>query len=254
MSRTTAAEIQENPAKKFLKWKTIKKTTIIDGEEVETMKGGAFEWYNKETEEKVDVKLPFKFAILNLDLTTFKGYDEKNKQGVWSNEVRDQNHVVNFRNKEGKILSFKLSEYKLNKDTLTARGGKYTKSVYIAVENEGNWEVQNIQLSGAALTGAINMEAKDPDEANDGWFSFTKNNKSKLYSNFVEVKTFKAKKKGTSKFTIPVYSLGEEIDEATSQKLNELDGQLTEFLDYYFAKSPVETEEKAEITAYSTDY
>ena len=254
MSRTTQKEILENPCKKFLKWTTVKEVLTIDGDEVEKIKGGTWQYYDKDTEEKVNIKLPLEFAILNNDLVAFKGYDEKNKRGVWSNEVKDKDHLVNLRTKDEKLLSFKLSEYKLNKDKITGFGGKYTKSVYIAVSVQGNFEIWNLQLSGAALTGAVDMETPDPSEKEDGWFGFTKVNKSKLYSNFINVDGFKPKKKGSSKFTIPVYSVGEDISEEDSQKLNELDKELNAYFDYYFSKPEVVKEEKVPQDEDVTDY
>ncbi len=245
MSRTTQKEILENPCKKFLKWTTVKEVLTIDGDEVEKIKGGTWQYYDKDKEEKVNIKLPLEFCILNNDLTAFKGYDEKNKRGVWSNEVRDKDQVVNLRTKDEKLLSFKLSEYKINKDTITGFGGKYTRSVYIGVFVNGEFEIWNLQLSGSSLTGAVNVETPDPDEKEDGWFGFTKVNKSKLYTNFINVSTFKLKKKGQSKFTIPVYEVGTEISEEDSQKLNELDKQLNEYLEFYFDRPEVVKDEKA---------
>lgn len=263
MSRSNQEEILDNPCKKFLKWKTIKETIMVGEDEVEKIKGGTFVYFDKEKGEKgenVEIKLPLKFAILNQDLVCFKGYDEKNKRGVWSNEVKNPEHVVHFRAKDEKLLSFKKSEYKANKDTLAGFGGKYTQSVYIAVLNGKEWEIWNLQLSGSALTGAVNMETPDPDEKQDGWFNFTKAHKSKLYTNYVEVAKggYKPKKKGTSKFVIPVYTLGTEIEEADSKILNELDEQLNEYLAYYF-KRPDVTEVKGEeakehVEADSLDY
>jgi hypothetical protein len=253
MSRANQSEILENPCKKYLKWTTLKETIIVDGDEVDKIKGGTWQYYDKDKEEKVNVKLPLTFAILNQDLVAFKGYDEKKKRGVWSNEVKDKDHVVVLRAKDEKLLTFKLSEYKLNKDAITGLGGKYTKSVYIGVEVNGAFEIWNLQLSGSSLTGAIDMENPNPDEKEDGWFGFTKVNKAKLYTNFVDVAGFKPKKKGTSKFTIPVYGVGDEIDQSTSDRLNELDKELSAYLDYYFdrpAEVPVEKEEHADVTDY----
>jgi len=258
MSRTTQSEIMENPCKKFLKWCTLKEVLIVDGDEVEKIKGGTWQYYDKDAEEKVNIKLPLTFALLNQDLVAFKGYDEKNKRGVWSNEVKDKDHVVNLRTKDEKLMSFKLSEYKVNKDTITGYGGKYTKSVYIAVLVQGKFEIWNLQLSGSSLTGAIDMDNPSPDEKEDGWFGFTKVNKSKLYSNFIDVAGFKPKKKGSSKFTIPVYSVGSEIEEGDVATLNELDGQLNEYLAYYFKRpeteKPSSTPELEEAAKDETDY
>ena len=252
MSRTTQSEILESPCKKFLKWCTIKETISVDGDDVEKIKGGTWQYWDKEKEEKVNIKLPLVFSILNNDLVAFKGYDEKNKRGVWSNEVKDKNHVVTLRAKDEKLLTFKLSEYKINKDTISGFGAKYTKSVYIAVEVNGEFEIWNLQLSGSSLTGAVDMENPNADEREDGWFGFTKVNKSKLYTNFLAVGGFKLKKKGSAKFTIPVYSVGTEISEKDSDKLNALDTQLNEYLSYYFDKPEVAKEEKEVLS--ETDY
>lgn len=252
MSRTTQKEILENPCKKFLKWVTVKETILVDGDEVEKIKGGTWQYWDKDKEEKVNIKLPLTFSILNNDLVAFKGYDEKNKRGVWSNEVKDKNQVVTLKAKDEKLLTFKLSEYKINKDTITGFGAKYTKSVYIAVEVNGEFEIWNLQLSGSSLTGAVDMENPNADEREDGWFGFTKVNKTKLYTNFIDVEGFKLKKKGTSKFTIPVYSLGTEISTEISDKVNTLDVQLNEYLSYYFDKPEISEEKKESLS--ETDY
>lgn len=251
MSRTSQSEIVESPCKKFLQWGTVKETIIVDGDEVEKLKGGTFTYYDKENKVKVPIKLPLKFAILNPDLVCYKGYDEGSKQGNWSNEVRDPNHVVNFRNKAQKLLSFKKSEYKLNKDALAGYGAKYTQSVYIAVEVNKEFEIWNLQISGGSLSGApADSFNISEEEKMDGWFSFTKHNKNKLFSNFVEVNTFKLKKKGATKFTIAVFELGKEIKEDDLDKLNILDQELNKYLDYYFVKPEAEEKEVLQETDY----
>lgn len=236
MSRTQQSEILENPCKKFLQWRTIKEVIVLDGDEVEKIKGGTFVWYDKKKEENFPIKLPLRFAILNPDLVTFKGYDEKNKRGVYSNEVKEPEHLVTVKSKKETLLTFRKSEYKVNKDTLKGLGAKYTQSVYIAVAVQGKFEIWNLQLSGAALTGANNLETPDPEEKEDGWFAFTKAHRSSLYKNFIEVGGFKPKKKGSSKFTIPVYSIGADIEDADSQDLNVLDAELNEYLSFYFKR------------------
>ncbi len=259
MSRTTQSEILENPCKKFLQWKTIKETIKIDGDEVEKIKGGTFVYWDKDKEENFPIKLPLKFAILNPDLVCFKGYDEKNKRGVYSNEVKEPEHLVTVKSKKDILMTFRKGEYKVNKDTLKGLGAKYTQSVYIAVPGKDGFEIWNLQLSGAALTGANDMENKNPEEAEDGWFAFTKAHRNALYKNFLEVGGFKPKKKGSSKFTIPIYSVGAEIEDADSQELNLLDAQLNEYLDFYFKRpakeeGTVETHASAPVDVDTTDY
>ena len=255
MSRVEQKEIKSNPATKFLQWKTIKEVVSIDGDEVEKIKGGTFVYWDKENSKNVEIKLPFEFAILNNDLVTIKGYDEKNKRGIYSNEVKDPNHVLNVRAKDEKLLSFKLSEYKVNKDALAGFGAKYCRSCYIAVKNEaGEWEIMNLNLSGSMLTGAVDQDNPEPDSKEDGWFNFTKVNKSKLYTNFIVASGFKPKKKGQSRFTIGVLEIGAEISEEDSQKLNELDTQLNEYLAFYFDRPEVVKDEKVPEDEDVTDY
>lgn len=254
MSRLDRNSLKENPCVKFLKWKTIKEEIEVDGEKLEKIKGGFFTWYDKENEKDVIINMPFKFAMINSDLVNFKGFDENKGLGVWSNEVSDPEHIVNIRNKEGKLLSFPLGDYKKNKDTIKGLGAKYGKSVYIAVEEDNGFELWNLQLSGSSLSGALS-ETVDPEEKNDGWFNFTRNNKNKLYSHFLQVVESKNKKKGTTKFSVPVFGVAEEIDEKTGKQLDDLDAQLKEYLDYYFAKTEApankEEEQGEEVAEYN---
>lgn len=246
MSRTTDQGIKENPCVKFLQWKTIKETVKLNEgtpneQEVESIKGGTFVYYDKDTKTNVPIDLPLSFVVLNKDLSCYKGYDETKKRGVWSNEVEKPEHVVVISTKGEKLFSFKKSEAKLNKDTIKALGAKYTNSVYIAVPVGKGYEIWNLQLSGAAFSGApVDFAKPTEEEKKDGWANFIKANKSKFGSHFIDVKTYKSKKKGASKFTIPVFSVGEEIDAETGKIFDELDIQLNEYLAYYFGK-PVAT-------------
>lgn len=240
MSRTTAKDIVESPCERFLEWGNIYVKKIVDDEEITQMKGGTFFSYDKELKKKVPVELPFDFAILEPDLVTFKGYDEKNKRGVYSNEVKDKEHVVYFRSKEGILLKFKKKDYKEHKDAIKGFGGKFTQSIYIAVKVEGTWKIWNLQLNGASLTGGVDFENKKEEEALDGWINFTSRYKqgNKIYTNYIGVTGFKPKKKGATRFTIPVYELGAPIANEDAEQLNALDEKLKEYLAYKFAYNP----------------
>jgi len=254
MSRVQQLDIKERPCKKFLKWKTLKSEVEIDGDMIEKISGGAFVYWDKENEKNVEIKPPFKFALLNQDLVNISGYNEIKRSSVWSNEVKEKDHVINVRDKDGKVLSFKLSEYKLHKDAIKGFGGRYTKSVYCALQTKDGWEIINIQMSGSVLTGAVDMENPEPDSKEDGWFGFTKINKNKLYSNLIEASGYKAKKKGSAKFLVPTFAISDVITDAESEELNKLDTELNEFLTYYFDKPEAVKEEKKEETVDDTDY
>jgi hypothetical protein len=62
-----------NPATLFLEW---------------SGKHSCFLFYDKEKEEKVQVKLPFTFIVLD-SLHTLKGFNEKEEIGYFSNEIKD---------------------------------------------------------------------------------------------------------------------------------------------------------------------
>jgi len=256
MSRSNNVEILENPAKWFASWKTIRESVTIDGEEIEKLKGGSLVYYDKEKKEKVVLKLPLRFALLDMELSSFKGFNESSKSSMWSNETKSSDQLVIIRSKEGKQLEFKKSEYKLVKEKVAALGCKFTQSVYGAIEVNGKWEIVNFQLSGSALSGSPEDFSKLTDEEKyEGFFNFTKMNKSKLYSHFLSFEGYKMKKKGQVKFTCPIYEVKEEIDQETSDKLNELDKQLTSYLNYYFDKPSVKEEVlKEEVVDDSLDY
>lgn len=244
MSRSTDKDIKSNPCKKFLKWSTIKENvTLGEGEDaqvVEKIKGGTFVSYNKDLKINEPITLPLSFAILNKDMISFKGYDEGRKRGVWSNEVNSPDQLVTIQAKGEKLLTFRRGEYKLNSAKVKELGAKYTNSVYIAVKEGKDWETWNLQLSGAALSGAPeNSNKPTEEEKKEGWFNFTNNNRGKLNSNMVEVKTYKIKKKGATKFSIPIYTIGEEIDGETGEILDSMDKELIEYLDYYFSTPTV---------------
>lgn len=225
------AEIMESPCKKFLTW-----SSITDDDDKIIDAGFNFWDKNKgDKGEKVYVKPPLKFALLNDDCVTFKGYNEKSKQGVWSNEASKPNHEIKIKSKQGTLLQFKLSEYKDNKDNVEGLGAKYTKSVYIAVYVDGAWEMWNLQLSGAALSGAVDKDNTDESERFHGWFNFIKGFKSKIFSNMIVVKDFQLKKKGKTKFTIPLYELGEAISQEDDADLRKLTDELDAYHKFYFS-------------------
>lgn len=234
-------DIMESPCKKFLTWASI---TDADDKIIDA----GFNYWDKnkgDKGEKVFVKPPLKFALLNDDCVTFKGYNEKTKQGVWSNEVSKPHHEIKIKSKQGTVLQFKLADYKANKDNVEGLGAKYTKSVYIGVYINGAWEMWNLQLSGAALSGAIDPDNTDEAERYHGWFNFLKGFKTQIFSNMIVVDTFQLKKKGKNKFTIPIYEIGEAISAEDDKELRTLTDALDAYHKFYFS-TPAKEEEKQE--------
>lgn len=245
MSRTRGQEVVEKPCSKYLTWKTIKETKVIDGQEVDVIKGGFFTYWDGELEERVRLDKMPPFVILDDTLVTFKGYNEGLKQGVWSNEVRDKNHNVVIRNKQGVLFEFKLGDYKNVKDIVTGKSAKYTKSVYIAVHVDGEWKIWNLQLGGSQLTGGGDPKSKDVEDKELGWFNFMNNVvKGKKNKVFIELDKFVMRKKGASKYTVPKFVIGDYITEEEGAELDKLDIQLQEYLDWYFARPKEEQKEE----------
>jgi hypothetical protein len=190
MSRTS--KIVSRPAVNYLEWSS---------------EDGCFKYYDKDLEQKVLVNLPFKFAVLDGDWVTVKGYNSKKEKGFYSNEIKDLK-------KEELVVKCGKEEFARGlwadiKEKLGDAGAKFTKSVYIAVKNQesGEYEVWNLQLKGGSLTGGNKPGVKpSKEDAFDGWINFTKALKQSLYSKFIVVNNVKPKKNGATKFVIPVYS------------------------------------------------
>ena len=231
MSRTE--KIVSSPCVKYLQWKN-------KYDENDLLVGGTFQYWDKDTETNVEVELPFKFAVLEPAMKTFKGYNEKRKSGVWSNEGKNPEHDIVLRNKEGIIMKFKLGEYKKYKDEINGHGAKYTSSVYIGVPTTEGIEVWNLQIGGAVANGGSDPDDMDESEKFDGWFSFTKRAKQDIYKKWIIVQDIKKKKKGKTKFSIPIFEFGGLISDAEGDVLNNLDNELKDYFTYYFSRKPDE--------------
>jgi len=131
----------ENPATKFIDFKD-----------------GKFQYYNKETEKNVTIELPIYFIVLD-ELSTISGFNEKNKCGIYSNEVhRITDEILNVRTFKGgeQIVGF----YKDIDDAIARIGGKFTKSVYAMLINteDGDKELVNFKFRGAAFAGWLDKK------------------------------------------------------------------------------------------------
>lgn len=231
-------KIVESPVTKWYDWKTVY-------DDNENPVGGTVVSYNKETGENEKSDLPFSFALINDSFVTFKGYSESSQSGVWSNEGSKPEHVITLKSKDdNNLLSFPLGKYKENKAKVESLGAKYTKVLYIAVKNEEGWELCALKLSGAGLTGGVDMDNIDHSEKNHGYFNFTKNSgKGKLFSNMITIKDSAVKKKGKTKFFVPVFEVGQAVNDQENVELMELNNTLDEYHKYYFSNNKEEVKE-----------
>jgi hypothetical protein len=238
-------KLRENPVSKWYQWKT-------QYDKNDNPIGGTLMSYDKETEQNVAVELPFSVAMINDSGVCFKGYNEGLKEGVWSNEGMEKNHLIVLKNKsQGELMRFKLGDYQKVKDEVNGHGAKYTKVLYCAVKNEktGEFELIGITLSGAGLTGGVDQDNFDVSEKMHGYFNATKSiGKMKLFTHYLTFKEGAIKKKGKSKFFVPVFEQGQEVTEKENKQLIELNDVLDEYHKHYYSNtenSPVTEKEVA---------
>lgn len=187
-----------NPTKRFFKWKAG------DGE---------LTYWDSEVNEEITVERPFKFIVLD-ELSCVTGYYEPDNAGIYSNEVSNlAEQTITVRTKVG-ILGDGL--YKDIKDVVKGKGGKYTRSLYIATYIDNVLSIANIKLAGAAF-GA--------------WLDFTK--QGSIYKNWTIIDTHTLEgKKGATKFKMPVF-VPELMEDVDRDEAIELDKELQEYLKAY---------------------
>jgi len=189
-----------NPAAKFLEWKSNEK---------------CFSYYDKEKKENVLVPLPLKFVILE-HYHTVKGWNDASESGIYSNEVfftgSEELDVKSF--KGGPIAK---GIYKEIRSKIIDAGGKYHRSIY-AVTND--LEIINISLKGAA----VSEYSKFIDVNGDNFFT----------QNWVEVAEVVEGKKGSIKYTSPIFKKSTAIKDAS--KLQPFAETLQSYMNEYMGK------------------
>lgn len=159
-------------------------------------------------------KNPFRFMVLDT-LSTIKGFDEPNKSGFYSNEVRDlKTEILRVKNKNGVV-------YEGLYENLNVAAAKYGQSVYICYKLDGKYEICNIQMVGAAVSS---------------WIEFVKKNRDVLSKGAICVEDFKQGEKGGTKFQSPVFKKILASPEAEAEALK-LDAELKKYLTAYFSKN-----------------
>jgi len=193
---------QSNPATKFIDWKSNDK---------------CFEFYNKETQAKVQINLPFKFLVLD-ELHTIKGWNDATSSGIFSNEVKFiSKQVITVKPFKGNEIAKGL--YKDIKEKIVAAGGHYVKSIYIMLEDG---TLANLQLKGSAV---------------QEWGLFTQKTRSRLADEWVIVKSTKDGKKGAVKFSMPEFSFEKSLSEAEAEMADDCFNILEAYLKTYLTKA-----------------
>ncbi len=194
-----------NPTTKYLEWKSNDK---------------AFSFYNKEAGAKEEVKLPMKFLFLQ-HYHTVKGFNDTSNSGIYSNEVyyigTEEMAVRSFK---GGLIAEGL--YKDIKPKIVNAGGKYHRSVYVMMEDGS--------IANFAFKGAVVKE----------WSDFMNDNQNLLDNQWVEIKEAKDEKKGSVKYSVPVFTVGEAISKDVAKKADTKADELKAFLEERVAANKVE--------------
>lgn len=206
MSRSNPTENAPHPSTRWFDW---------NGAE------GHFRYYDKEKQERVDLKPDFTFILLDT-LMSVRGWHEPSESGIVSNEVRDTRFepmaVRAF--KGGNIASGLYAEIR---ESVAAAGGHFTVTLYCGFKDGGKLVMGAVQLKGAALSA---------------WFEFAKKNRKAIYEMGVRVKGSKKDKKGKVEFHVPVFSLVS-VSEDTNKEAVFLDTELQEYLKDYLARTRI---------------
>jgi len=220
-----------NPATKWISW---------------SGNTGTLSYYDKETQENVVVDFPFTFLLLD-EFTTVKGFNEKAKKGIYSNEVRDTTKQILSVKCDGETIAKGL--YKEIKEKVVEAGGGYAKSCYIAYKGEdGKLAIGNITFSGSSFGGGTHQPAdKNMKDIEIGaWLSFSKAHAANLYTKAVviEGKDDRICTQGVVKFHVPKFKLIEVTKETDAEAIA-LTQVLKAYMDEYFKKvESVHEEEK----------
>src|SRR5690554_4983324 len=189
----------QNPAVKFLEWKSNDK---------------CFSYYDKEKKENVLVPLPLKFVILE-HYHTVKGWHDKSESGIYANEV------LFTGSQELDVRSFKGGDivkglYKDIRSKVIEIGGRYHRSIYAVT---ADLEIVNISLKGAAVA----EYSKFIDVHGDNFFT----------QNWVEVADIVEGKKGSIKYTSPVFKKSTAIKDASAIRpyAQQLQDYMNEYMD-----------------------
>ena len=203
------AQPQSNPATKFIEWKSNEK---------------AFEYYDKETQKKVAIPLPFKFLVLD-ELHTVKGWNDATSSSIYSNEVKFiSKEIMTVKPFKGNEIAKGL--YKDIKEKIVAAGGHYTKSIYVMLEDGS---LSNLQLKGSSV---------------QAWGEFTQKSRARLPEEWIIVKTAKDGKKGAVKFSMPDFTFERTLSDSENEQADECFDTLEAYLKAYLVKSePVIQEE-----------
>lgn len=219
MSRSNPTDGSRNPATKWFEW--------AGGSD-----GGYVRWYNKDEKTTEKAVAPFTFLLLD-ELSTIKGWHEPSESAIYANEVRDtrQDALVVRSFKGGELVS---GVYQNIKDRVTAKGGHYVASLYIAYKDGDALKIGNLSLKGAAAGAWMDFKRNAPTKKD----AAGKTLKS-YFVDAVKIAGYEDAKKGGTAYRVPVFK-AVEVAPATNQQAIALDAELQAFLSEYLNRPKAE--------------
>ncbi len=201
MSRSNPSENLVSPATRFFEWDAA---------------NGKLHYYDKEAKENIDVKLPFKFLVLDRVAQIGGGVKRDGKyQGFWSNAVKDlkrQKFVV--RSKAG------IEGEGLYAQIKGTRGFKFTTGLYIGFYGEDKLlQIGYIKFKGSSLTA---------------WIEFTKEHRKIEEGAFAITSKSEPKEGVGDDYFEPVFAHQAEVKPETEAAAVALDVRVQEYLKLYF--------------------
>jgi len=211
MSRSNPQETTKSPAQKKF---TFNRAT------------GKFQYWDKVSRENIEVKMPFRFVVLDT-LATIGGYNQATKSGFWSNEVRNTTEdKLTVRTKDGIFAEGYYQEFV---DKLKANGGKFVQSVYIAYKDaDEELIIANVKFIGSNLSK---------------WINFNKEHKAEVFKQAVIIRKSVEETNEANTYQVPVFALTEATDKSNAEA-TELDKKLQGLLDVYL-KQPAPQKSQA---------
>jgi hypothetical protein len=204
-----------NPANKFFNWKSEEKL---------------FTYWDKEKEQNVQVQLPLKVLFME-HYHTVKGWHGATDKGIVSNEVYGlSKDFLKVRTFGGLEIAEGL--YKDIKDRVKLAGGVYYRSVYVMLENGS---LANLQLKGAVLGGLKSEQSLSKKDV-DGYSEFYNKNNRLLDNQWILIDEVAEAKKGATKYSIPVFKLGEVISREANDQANKCATALQDYVNQYLGK------------------
>lgn len=215
MSRSNPTEGARNPSTRWFEW--------AGGSD-----GGFVRWYDKDTKTNIKIEGPFTFLLLD-ELSTIKGWHEPSESSIFANEVKDtRQDVLVVRSFKGGDLANGI--YQDIKDRVTAKGGHYVASLYVAYKDGDELRIGNLGLKGAAAGAWMDFKRNAPTKKD----ASGKTVKS-FFIDAVKISGFEDAKKGGTAYRVPVFKLAE-VGPSTNEQAITLDAELQAFLSEYLKR------------------